>query len=93
MKGNGQLHSPAALPPGKEPRYPLDKRLSGPQSRSRRCGEEKSSLPGIERRFSGHQLCNLEILTELSRLEEWKEERAKKGNNRTTEQIKKGRKK
>jgi hypothetical protein len=37
----GQLHAPAALPPGKEPRYPLDKRLGGPQSRSGRHREEK----------------------------------------------------
>jgi hypothetical protein len=26
----GQLHAPAALPPGKSPRYPLDRRLGGP---------------------------------------------------------------
>jgi hypothetical protein len=32
--GDGQLHAPAALHPGKGPsRYPLDRRLSGPQSR------------------------------------------------------------
>jgi hypothetical protein len=35
---------------GKSPWYPLDRRLGGPQSRSRRGGEEKNSqpLPGIE---------------------------------------------
>jgi hypothetical protein len=38
---SGQLHSPAALPPGKSPRYPLYKRLGGPQSRSGRNGEVK----------------------------------------------------
>jgi hypothetical protein len=40
---SGQLHAPTALPPGKAPplRYPLDRRLGGPQSRSGRCGEEK----------------------------------------------------
>jgi hypothetical protein len=27
-----------ALPPGKDPRYPLDRRLGGPQSRSGRRG-------------------------------------------------------
>jgi hypothetical protein len=27
--------------PGKEPRYPLDRRLGGPQTRSERSGEEK----------------------------------------------------
>jgi hypothetical protein len=37
---------PAALPPGKDSpaRYPLDRRLGGPQSRSGRYGEEKSCL-------------------------------------------------
>jgi hypothetical protein len=35
---------------GKSPRYPLDKRLGGPQIRSGRGGEEKNSQPppGIE---------------------------------------------
>jgi hypothetical protein len=41
MEVSGQLHAPAALPPGKSPRYPLDRRLGGPQSRSGRFGEEK----------------------------------------------------
>jgi hypothetical protein len=47
---SGQLHAPAALPQGKSPWYPLDKRLGGPQSRSGRGGEEKNSQPppGIE---------------------------------------------
>jgi hypothetical protein len=42
------LH-PAALPPGKDPRYPLNRRQDGPQSRSGR-GEEKNSqsLPRLE---------------------------------------------
>jgi len=32
---SGQRHAPAALyPRGKDPRYPLDRRLGGPQSRS-----------------------------------------------------------
>jgi hypothetical protein len=37
-------------PQGKNPRYPLDKRLGGPQSRSGRGGSEKNSQlpPGIE---------------------------------------------
>jgi hypothetical protein len=33
---SGQFHAP-----GKEPRYPLDRRLGGPQSRSDRGGEDK----------------------------------------------------
>jgi hypothetical protein len=50
MEVSGQLHAPAALPPGKSPWYPLDRRLGGPQSHSGSGGEEKNSLPspGIE---------------------------------------------
>jgi hypothetical protein len=50
MEVSGQLHAPAALPPGKEPWYPLDRRLDGPPIRSGRGGEEKNSQPppGIE---------------------------------------------
>jgi hypothetical protein len=49
MEVSGQLHSPAALPPGKEPLvYPLDRRLGGPQSRSGRGVEEKNSQPPPE---------------------------------------------
>jgi hypothetical protein len=36
-----QLHAPAVLSPWKIPRYPLDRRLGGHQSRSGRFGEEK----------------------------------------------------
>jgi len=37
-------------PPGNNPRYPLDRRLDGPQRRSGRYGEEKifQLPPGIE---------------------------------------------
>jgi hypothetical protein len=47
---SGQLHAPAALPPGKDPWNPLDRRLGGPQNRSGHGGEEKNSqpTPGIE---------------------------------------------
>jgi hypothetical protein len=38
---NGQLYATAALPPGKITRYPLDRKLDSPQSRSGRSGEEK----------------------------------------------------
>jgi len=50
MGVSGQLHTPAALPAGKNPWYPLDRRLGGPQSRSGRGGEEKhfQSPQGIE---------------------------------------------
>jgi hypothetical protein len=46
---SGQLHAPAALPPGKRPRYSFDRRLGGPQSRSGRYGEVKIfTLSGLE---------------------------------------------
>jgi hypothetical protein len=40
MALSGQLHVPADLRQDKT-RYPFDKRLGGPQSRSERGGEEK----------------------------------------------------
>jgi hypothetical protein len=43
MKVSGQLHTLAALSREKNPRYPLDRRLSGPQSWSGRGGEEKKN--------------------------------------------------
>jgi hypothetical protein len=50
MEVSGQLHATAALPQGKSPWYPLDRRLGGPYSRSGRGGEEKNSqiLPEID---------------------------------------------
>jgi hypothetical protein len=50
MEVNGQLHAPVALPQGKNPSYPLDKKLGGPQSPSGLGGEEKNCqpLPGLE---------------------------------------------
>jgi hypothetical protein len=41
-------HAPAALPQGRSPRYPLDRRLGEPQSRSWRGGEDKNSQPPPE---------------------------------------------
>jgi hypothetical protein len=55
MEVSGQLHAPAALPPpppGKNLRYALDRRLSGPLSRYGRGGEEEKipllPLTGLE---------------------------------------------
>jgi hypothetical protein len=45
MEVSGQLHALAALPQGKSPCYPLDRRLGGLQSRSGPGGEEKISQP------------------------------------------------
>jgi hypothetical protein len=44
MEVNSQLRTPATLPQSKSLRYPLDRRLGGPQSRSGRGGEEKSAI-------------------------------------------------
>jgi hypothetical protein len=53
---------------GKSPWYPLDRRLVGPQSRSRRGGEERNSqlLPGLE--FPIIQPVAQRYTAELSRL-------------------------
>jgi hypothetical protein len=69
MEVSGQRHAPAASPPGKEPRYPLYRRLGGPQSRSGRGGEEKNSqpLPGLEPPII--QPVAQRYTTELSRLQ------------------------
>jgi hypothetical protein len=48
MEVSGHLHAPAALPPGKRSRYPLYRRLGGPQGQYRRCGEEKDFCPSRE---------------------------------------------
>jgi hypothetical protein len=45
MEVSGQPQAPTALPTGIGPRYPLDTRLDGSQSRSGHCGEEKNFLP------------------------------------------------
>jgi hypothetical protein len=72
MDVSSQLHAPAALPQGKRPWYPLDRRLGGPQSRSGRGGEGKNSQPlsGLEHLIiqSVAQRC----ITELSRLQRTK---------------------
>jgi hypothetical protein len=44
MEVNGQLQALAALTWGNGPRYAVYSRVGGPQRRSGRYGEEKSSL-------------------------------------------------
>jgi hypothetical protein len=50
MEVSGQLHTQAALLPGKEPLLPIGQEAGIPQSRSGRGGEEKNSHPlqGLE---------------------------------------------
>jgi len=49
MEVSGKLHAPAVLTAGKRTCYPLNTRLSGPQSLSG-SGDERNSqpLPGLE---------------------------------------------
>jgi len=58
----------AVLPPCKEPRHPLNRRLGGPQGRSGRFGEEYDLLllPELEPRCPAFSLVT--VLTELPRL-------------------------
>jgi hypothetical protein len=51
MEVRGQLQTPAALPPEKEPaHYPMDRKLGEPQSQSGHCRIQKTLflLPGIK---------------------------------------------
>jgi hypothetical protein len=71
---SGQLHAPAALPPGNCPPCQLYRRLGGSQSRSGRYGEERNllPLPGIEPQFlnrSAHSL--IAILTQQEKQNEF----------------------
>jgi hypothetical protein len=52
-RGEGSSSRPGRFTPRREPRYPLNRRLGGPQSRSGNLGEEKNLFPvlGIEPRF------------------------------------------
>jgi hypothetical protein len=71
MEVKGKLHVPATLPQGKEPQYPLDRRLGALQSHSGRGGEEKNSKPllGIKPWNPNPPAYSLvTILTELSQL-------------------------
>jgi hypothetical protein len=74
MQMSGQFHAPAALSPGKSPRYPLIRRLGGPQSRSGLCRERKHllSLPGIGPWLSSPWPVTIPTeLTRLLLLSEW----------------------
>jgi len=44
MEMSFRLKAPATLPTGEEPRYPLNRRLGEPQSRSGRLAEEAALL-------------------------------------------------
>jgi hypothetical protein len=64
MEVSRQLHTQAALPPGKDPypRYPLDRRSGGPQSRSGRRGKKKFlTLPELELRPLGRPVSSQSV--------------------------------
>jgi hypothetical protein len=65
---SGLLRALAILPPGKEPWYPVDRRLSGSQSWSGHTSKEKNSqpLPGLG--IPIIQPVAQHYITELSRL-------------------------
>jgi hypothetical protein len=65
---SGQLHGPAALPPEKSPRYPLCRKLCGPQSRCGRRGENTWPYRDSNPDLSVVQPVAVAIPTALSRL-------------------------
>jgi hypothetical protein len=68
MEISGNIQAPADLPPReKRPRYPLDRRLGGPQSRFGRVGEEKdiASFPRRESNSGTLAHNTVTVLTEL----------------------------
>jgi hypothetical protein len=67
---SGQLHAPAALLPGKSPRYPFYRRLGWPQSQSGRYGEVKIFYHTGTRTpaSTGRPARSQSLPTELSRL-------------------------
>jgi len=59
----GESHAPAALPPGKETRYPLYSRLGGPQGRSGRVwkissptGFDPRTVQPVESRYTDYDI-------------------------------------
>jgi len=47
MEVSSQLNDLAALPPGKEPQFPLDRMLFGPHSQPGHGGKKKSPFVGF----------------------------------------------
>jgi hypothetical protein len=68
MEVSVSFTSRTLYPQGKNPWYPLDRRLGGPQSRSGRGGEEKNSQPLPELEPSIIQAVAQRYTAELSRL-------------------------
>jgi len=62
MEVSGQLHAPAAVPHGKQPCYPMNRRLGKPQSWSGRFGENNNLLHQLQIEASSlsHVILNYE---------------------------------
>ena len=58
MDVSDQRHTPAAVPPPKNPLYPLYRQLGGSQRRSRRFGEKKSLFPPRDQKS---EWCSLQL--------------------------------
>jgi hypothetical protein len=65
---SGQLNAPAALPLGKNPKYPLIMRLGGPQIRSGRFDNAPSLLRKIETRFLGRLAQSVAMRVRIERV-------------------------
>jgi hypothetical protein len=64
MEVNTELHARPLYPQRNRSRYPFDRRLGGPNSRSGLCGEEKNflPLPGIQlRAIRSDRLCRAKL--------------------------------
>jgi len=57
-------------PPGKQPRYPLDRRLGGSENRSGRGGEDEKILPCRESNRGRSARSLVTTLTELFQLQQ-----------------------
>jgi len=70
MEMSAQIHTPAALLPGKESCNPFNRSLGGSQSQFRRDGEERNSLhsPCRESDHGRPVHCLITTLTELSQV-------------------------
>jgi hypothetical protein len=70
MEMRNQLHAASVYLRVKSPRYPLDIRLGGPQSRSGRCRKEEISVSGGNQTPIPRSSRFITILSELSPAQE-----------------------
>jgi hypothetical protein len=69
MEVSGQLHAPAALPPGKEPLVPIGQEAGwAPEPFWMQC----LNGSGVKRKYNGSTLVELEVIKEVDRKEKSK---------------------